>query len=173
MSSIAATVKRWVLQHLLIKPSEALLHRPTKDGGLGLSHIDARCQAALLRNFIVQAHPLSSHQNFYLMIIFRQFVMQETFPTEVKRPNFYTPTFFDIIKEAVQDEGLECVFTMSTKAWYIRVLHRGITASRDPETGVSTPIKSGQETLFPDANWQCGFSLPDTRLVTQTEIMDV
>ena len=107
------------------------------------------------------------------MIIFRQFVMQETFPTEVKRPNFYTPTFFDIIKEAVQDEGLECVFTMLTKAWYIRVLHRGITASRDPETGVSTPIKSGQETLFPDANWQCGFSLPDTRLVTQTEIMDV
>ena len=36
------------------------------------------------------------------MIIFRQFVMQETFPTEMKRPNFYTPTFFDIIKEAVQ-----------------------------------------------------------------------
>ena len=50
---------------------------------------------------------------------------------------------------------------------------RGITASRDPKTGVSTPIKSGQESLFPDANWQCGFSLPDTRLVTQTEIMDV
>ena len=40
---------------------------------------------------------------------------------------------------------------------------RGITASRDPETGVSTPIKTGQESLFPDANWANVVSLYQTR----------
>ena len=40
---------------------------------------------------------------------------------------------------------------------------RGITASRDPKTGVSTPIKSGQESLFPDVNWANVVSLFQTR----------
>ena len=37
---------------LLVRPSEAILHREIEEGGLGLVHTPSRCQANLTRTFL-------------------------------------------------------------------------------------------------------------------------
>ena len=50
---------------LLDKPTETVLYRETKDGGLGLLHIRYRAKAALLSTFLQTAINSNFYRNNY------------------------------------------------------------------------------------------------------------
>ena len=52
LQAFTSAAKSFVCLGLLCKPKENVLYRETKDGGLGLLHIQCRAKAALLSTFI-------------------------------------------------------------------------------------------------------------------------
>ena len=49
---ITASVKSWLYQPMLAKPSECLLYRKSVEGSVGLHHVRCRARAALTKTFI-------------------------------------------------------------------------------------------------------------------------
>ena len=60
ISAITILVKSWMYQHLLLDPSELVLHRSIHDDGLGLMNVKMRSLALLVRTFLKP----SSNPNF-------------------------------------------------------------------------------------------------------------
>ena len=51
---ITASVKSWLYQPMLAKPSECLLYRKSAEGGRGLDNVGCRARAALTKTFMRQ-----------------------------------------------------------------------------------------------------------------------
>ena len=69
VKKLQSAIQSWVTQELLKKPQEALLHRSTCEGGLGLVNVQARALANLMRSFLQSVHTSS-----YMMAISKAFV---------------------------------------------------------------------------------------------------
>ena len=162
LHAIAAAAKRWACQHLLIKPPEVLLYRKVEEGGLGLMHTEARCQAYLTKNFVEQGHIQSKNPSLYLQALYRKFVLHECIPGSLKRPPVYSLDFFLTIEEALQEEP-GCLLSLSTRQWYTRIMERSVTAHKDPITGHPEFLNTSQELLYPDADWLNVWSMKLTR----------
>ena len=152
INHIQSSIKQWVSQNLLLKPSAVLLYREVEQGGLGLLHTGARCMANLIKTFIHQAHPNAKHFNLYLNTLFRCFVVNELEEGKIKRPPYYSLEFFEIIKEAMH-ESHEHILFITTKGWQSRIMERGITHIKDPETGLPELILTEQEKQLKEADW--------------------
>ena len=75
---INSQIKSWVYQDLLEKPSELVLYRDPKDGGLGMLNVKIRALAILIRTFLETAViPTFKHSLFH-SILFRYHVLGET-----------------------------------------------------------------------------------------------
>ena len=61
LQAFTSAAKSFVYLGLLCKPNETVLYRETKDGGLGLLHIQYRAKAALLSTFLQTAINLNFH----------------------------------------------------------------------------------------------------------------
>ena len=114
-------------------------------------HAASRCLANLIRTFVQQGHPESVYPNLYLNSLFRCYVLGELEPEKVKRPPYYTPEVFSIIREA--EEGDENTLAITTRGWQMRIMERGVTHQRDVETGMPEIIQTGQEERLKQANW--------------------
>ena len=77
INSINSSVKSWMYQDLLEKPSELTLFRHHKDGGLGLLNVKIRSLALLIRAFMeTAAYPNFRHSLFH-EILFRFHILDE------------------------------------------------------------------------------------------------
>ena len=150
-NAIQSAAKQWLSQNLLLKPPEVLVIREEEEGGLGLVHAASRCTANLIRTFVQQGHPESIYPNLYLNSLFRCYVLGELDVDKVKRPPYYSPDFFNIIKEA-EEEG-ESTLDITAKGWQRRVMVRGVTHHRDNETGLPVLIQTNQEVKLGQADW--------------------
>ena len=61
LQAFTSAAKSFVYLGLLCKPNETVLYRETKDGSLGLLHIQYRAKAALLSTFLQTAINLNFH----------------------------------------------------------------------------------------------------------------
>ena len=62
---ITTSVKSWLYQPMLAKPSECILYRMSAEGGLGLHHVACRAKVALTKTFIETALGAFS-TNYYI-----------------------------------------------------------------------------------------------------------
>ena len=167
ITAIMSTVKQWLSQDLLIKPPEALVYRDPQDGGLGLVHAGARCNANLLSCFVQQGHPESKYPSIFLNSVYRCYVLKELEEHKVRRPPYYSQEFFDIINEARAEWG-EDVHKITTRGWQERLMRRGITHL--PQ-GTNAPeiIKTNQEERLDQADWSNVWNLRRRRGLTQSQ----
>ena len=70
--------------------------------------------------------------------------------------NFFE--FFEIIKEAMR-ESHDHILYITTKGWQRRVMERGITHTKDPQTGLPELILTDQETRLWEADWLHAWTL--------------
>ena len=105
IQKIQSATKSWITQGYLLKPNEILLHRDPAEGGLGVVHAASRCQANLIKTFISQGDPRSQHSNSYLTTLFRTFVSQELPEDTIKKPSYFTGSFFTTIREVWEERG--------------------------------------------------------------------
>ena len=153
INNIQSVCKQWINKQLLVKPQECLLFREEDQGGLGLIHTESRCLANLTRTFIQLSHPYSKYCSLFLNSLFRCYILNELEPGKIKRPPYYTESFFNHIKEAIQDEGLERILSMSTREWQRRLTERSTTHLRDPLSGISDLIHTNLEKSFNNITW--------------------
>ena len=153
INNIQSAAKQWMYQQLLLKPQECLLFREVDQGGLGLIHTESRCLANLTRTFIQLSHPQSKYRSLFLNSLFRCYILNELEPGKIKRPPYYTVSFFDHIKEAIQDEGMDRILFMSTKEWQRRLTERSTTHLRDPLSGIPDLIYTNTEKHYNNISW--------------------
>ena len=103
-------------------------------------------------------NPNSKHFNLYLNTLFRCYVVEELEEGKVKRPPYYSLEFFEIIKEAML-ESHDHILYITTKGWQRRVMERGITHTKDPQTGLPELILTDQETRLREADWLHAWTL--------------
>ena len=89
-------VKSWLYQDCLEKPSELVLYRDIKDGGLGLLHVHVRSLALLIRAFLETSVNPNFRHSLYHEALYRYYVLDDISIPGLT-PN-YDKTFFHIIK---------------------------------------------------------------------------
>ena len=150
---ISTSVKSWLSQDLLLKPSEVLCYRQTSDGGLGLLCLQVRAQAHLIHNFLQQAVNPRFTRNVYLHALYRFYILDEVSDKEPPRPPYYSLAFFSVIKE-VRDRGQWNIIWMTLGQWYDPLLKINITHTiTDPEDPPRLK-PSRVEELHPDVCWE-------------------
>ena len=77
LQAFTSAAKSFVYLGLLDKPTETVLYRETKDGGLGLLHIRYRAKAALLSTFLQTAINPNFYRNNYHNVMYRKYVLNE------------------------------------------------------------------------------------------------
>ena len=98
ISSINSSVKSWLYQDLLLKPSELVLFRSTEDGGLGLHNVKVRALALLIRTFLeTAANPQFIHSLFHEQL-FRFHVLEEHSLPDPGFTPYYDKDFFSLIQ---------------------------------------------------------------------------
>ena len=99
IKAINKNLKAWLYQDLCSKPSDVALYRPTASGGLGLLHVESRCQAVLIRSFLeTAANPCFRHSASNREL-FLQKVRDEAPNFPVEFTPFYNRKFFGLIKK--------------------------------------------------------------------------
>ena len=79
INSVSSKVKSWLLQDLLEKPAEMVLHRPIQMGGLGVHSVRYKALASLIRTFMeTAAHPGFKH-SLYHTTLYRVYVLDDTY----------------------------------------------------------------------------------------------
>ena len=153
IQKMQTALKQWICQELLQKPSEVLLYREKCEGGLELVNVTARAYANVIKNFLDLSHSQSKNTSLYMNAVFRAHVLEEEdMKKVVKKPTFFTQLVYDSIKEAFEEEG-DSIFSLSTKAWQLRLTRRLVTHSTDPQSGLTSLILSNQEEKMQSADW--------------------
>ena len=93
-----STAKSFIYADLLEKPTELTLYRDTKDGGLGLYHIQNRAKAALIATFLQTACNPIFLRNHYHNALYRHYVLLDQMVAPNIPPNF-TGDFFPKIRQ--------------------------------------------------------------------------
>ena len=115
---INSQVKSWVYQGLLEKPSELVLYRDIKDGGLGLLNMKIRALAILIRTFLETCIiPAFKHSLFH-SVLFRYHVLGEDINNPGNTP-YYDKDFFKTIRLCHSKRDIR---TMTIKTWYKSLL---------------------------------------------------
>ena len=98
-SNISTSIKSWLYQDLLLKPSEHLCYRQPREGGLGLLCVKVRAQAHLIHSFLQQAANPLFKRNVFLHALYRQYILEETSDPEPPRLPYYSLDFLRTIKK--------------------------------------------------------------------------
>ena len=134
------------------KPSELVLFRQTKDGGLGLFNVKIRSLSCLIRTFLETAVNPSFRHNLYHEVLFRYHVLGEESLPDPGIPPFYDKKFFSTIRHYHENSPLN-VAVMSTKQWYSVLMEDQVLMQ--PATDSSPPalIQVRAESLSPSNDW--------------------
>ena len=159
---ITSQLKSWLYQDLLVKPSELVLYRDTKDGGLGLMHVSTRGLALLIRTFLeTYIHPAFRHSLFHEHL-YRYHVMGEHSLPDPGYTPYYNRDFFNVICQYKNSSRMK-IATMSIKQWYSTLLEDKVLMS--PPT-MDTPAKLlpvRSELLHPNTEWSQVWQLSRTK----------
>ena len=125
---ITSQLKSWLYQDLLVKPSELVLYRDTKDGGLGLMHVSTRALALLIGTFLeTSIHPAFRHSLFHEHL-YRYHVMGEHSLPDPGYTPYYNREFFNVICQYKNSTSMN-IATMSIKQWYSTLLEDKVLMS--------------------------------------------
>ena len=153
ITTINSNVKSWFYQDCLEKPSELVLYRETKDGGLGLLNVKVRALACLIRSFLeTAANPTFRHQ-LYHEILFRFHVLGEVTLPDPGLPPYYDQQFFDTIRHYHLSSPLN-VAVMSIKQWYTVIMEDRVLMSPATENTPSCLLSVRAEILSPSVDWR-------------------
>ena len=145
-------VKSWLYQDCLEKPSELVLYRDSKDGGLGLLHVHIRSLALLIRAFIeTSVHPSFRH-SLYHETLYRFHVLDDNSVPDPGLTPYYDKTFFNIIKHYKNNSTMN-IATLSTRQWYRMLLEDRVLMSREDENSVPTLLPIRPELLHSNSDW--------------------
>ena len=158
---INSQVKSWLYQDCLEKPSELILFRESKDGGLGLFSVKIRSLALLIRSFLeTSINPLFRH-NLYHEILFRYHILGDTSIPNPGYPPFYDKTFFETIKYYHNSSPLN-INMMTTKQWYKILLEDKVLMATPTDQSPATLLPCRVELLHPSTDWPGTWALART-----------
>ena len=152
INTISSQVKAWLYQDCYEKPSETVLYRDSKDGGLGLFHVRVRAQALLIRSFLETAiNPNFSHSLFH-EILFRFHVMGEVSLPDPGITPYYDNTFFSTIRHYQQNCPLN-IAVMTTKQWFNVLMEDQVLMAQGDDDQPPSLIPVRVESLHPGNDW--------------------
>ena len=144
------------------KPSELVLYRDSKDGGLGLLNVKIRSLALLIRSFLeTSVHPQFRHSLLH-EILFRYHIQGETSLPNPGVTPYYDKNFFETIRHYHETCPLN-IKVMTTSQWYSVLLEdQVLMAPADANTTPNLlPVKV--ETLHPLTDWSLTWRLARTK----------
>ena len=151
-SAITSQIKSWMYQDLLIKPSELVLYRGTRVGGLGLINVRIRALALLIKTFLeTSVNPKFRHSLFHEHL-YRYHVMGEQ---DLPNPGFtpyYDKEFFRLITH-YKTHGTLDIATMTIKQWYTVLLEDKLLMSPATEDSPAVLLPIRPEVRSPDNDW--------------------
>ena len=153
LRAIQSSIKSWIFQDMLLKPRESILHRDAVDGGMGLLHVQTRCQAVLAKTFVDQGHTAAPCDNLFLKSLYRAHIIEDLDKSCAKRPQYFPASLFAIIKK-VHKSLKGNIFNMSTNRWQHFILERGITHITNDNNGEITLIPTPQEEQMTNIDWE-------------------
>ena len=151
------TAKSFIYADLLQKPNKHVLHRETKDGGLGLICISSRAKAALITTFLQTAINPNFIRNHYHNLLYRHFVLKEQTPPIISPP-YFGEDFFEIIRklkestsiiELISIKGVYDFLVSSTLRAEIEI--PGTQGSSNPADWPLIPLPCEENS--PETNW--------------------
>ena len=152
ISNIVSSIKSWLYQDLLQKPSELVLYRKRTDGGLGLHNVKYRALAILIRAFMeTAAHPSFRH-SLYHETLFRYHVLGEVSLSNPGFSPYYDKDFFDLIKYYNDCSPLN-INVLTLRQWYSLLLEDNILMSDESTSGPRSLLPVRCESIQPDSNW--------------------
>ena len=152
VTKVTSLVKSWLYQDQLLKPEEFVMHRGPSLGGLGVNNVKLKAQAGLIRTFLETASNPTFRRSLYHSLLFRYHVLGETTLPDPGFPPFYSPEFFDKIRQVHVDTPLN-VSAMSEKQWYQVLLEDNCTMEVDME-GNSRVKQCRVERASPGTDWE-------------------
>ena len=160
-TSISSAIKSWLYQDLLQKPSELVLHRHCKDGGLGLLCVRVRALALLIRAFLeTAAHPTFRHQ-LYHELLYRYHVLGETALPDPGFSPYYDKEFFAPLRHYHEHSELNIV-SLTTSQWYRLLLEDRLLMSPATTTTAAHLLPVRCESIHPATAWDTTWRLVRT-----------
>ena len=158
ISAINSAVKSWMYADMFEKPSENIMCRPARDGGLGVQSVKFRAQAALIRSFMeTAAHPQFRHSLLHSHL-FHYHVLGDTSLPDPGFLPYYPSSFFKKIKQ-IHDETPLNVKTMTVSQWTRVLTEEGLTMEQVPNQDIMQYVPSRAELLSPQNDWQLSWRL--------------
>jgi hypothetical protein len=114
--AISRSVKSWMYADMFEKPAEMIMFRPTFYGGLGVLCPKFRALACLIRSFLETAANPTFRRNLFHEQLFRYHIMLDRSIPNSGFPPYYSPDFFNTIKNAKDDTSLN-ITMMKTSEW--------------------------------------------------------
>ena len=154
LQAFTSAAKSFLYLGLLDKPTETVLYRETKDGGLGLLHIRYRAKAALLSTFLQTAINPNFYRNNYHNVMYRKYVLNEQIEAP-KIPQSLAGDFFPILRELnMAIGGLE---TVNLKTMYKFLVSEAIRVQDNEDLTLigeeKRLIPLNCELIHPTNNW--------------------
>ena len=158
IDSITSQVKSWLYQDCLEKPSELVLFRDNKVGGLGLFNVRIRALALLIRSFLETACNPHFRHSLLHQILYRYHIMgDDSIPDPGYLP-YYDRQFFNTIKHYKDNCPLN-IEVMTTRQWYRVLIEDGVTMQGNPATLI--PVRA--EISRPGQDWSATWAILKTR----------
>ena len=158
ITTINSNVKAWLYQDCFEKPSELVLFRQIKDGGLGLFNVRMRSLACLIRSFLETASNPNFRHNLYHEILYRYHVLGEVSLPNPGIPPFYDQQFFDTIRYYHENSPLN-ISVMSIKQWYTVLMEDKVLMSPATDSAPPLLLPVRAETIHPSADWPTAWRL--------------
>ena len=133
-----------------------ILYRTRKLGGLGLTNVNCKAKALLIKSFLETSVMSNCTHNLYHEALFRWYVEDNRDISQPTLPPYYDQSFFDIIRE-VKLEGRLNVSKMSTRQWYRVLLEKLVTHQTVNSVSVLRPMKV--EINLPNVNWERSWAM--------------
>ena len=145
-------VKSWLYQDCLEKPSELVLYRDSKDGGLGLFHVHIRSLALLIRAFLETSVNPSFRHSLFHEALYRFHVLDDISVPDPGLTPYYDNTFFNIIKHYKNNSSMNTA-VLSTRQWYRLLLEDRVLMSQEDGNSVPTLLPIRPELLHHNSDW--------------------
>ena len=143
IDSITSQVKSWLYQDCLEKPSELVLYRHSRLGGLGLFNVKIRALALLVRSFLETACNPKFRHSLLHEILYRYHILgDDSIPDPGYLP-YYDRSFFSTIKHYKDNCPLN-IEVMTTRQWYRVLLEDRVTmqANFDGDQPTLIPVRA-------------------------------
>ena len=132
ISKINSDLKSWLFADLLIKPGEVALHRPRRQGGLGLLSVKYKAMAVFIRSFIETAIDNRFLINPYPNALYKHYIEDNRVNPIPPRCPYLSEEIINNIR-VVKNESILNICTLSSGGWYKVLVENNITTTLDDQ----------------------------------------